>query len=64
MPIYDYICTKCRKTTEIMEKYEEKTEMCPHCLNRGMKRLVGAGGFTFKNPAGTTQRRTQNDISE
>jgi putative FmdB family regulatory protein len=61
MPIYPYVCKLCGNYTEILEKHADKSVCCPKCLNNELERVVGAGAFTFKNPAGTTQKRGWNN---
>jgi len=49
MPTYDYECTKCKHTFEILQKMSDKPlEKCPKC-GAIVKRLIGKGsGIIFK----------------
>ena len=39
MPIYDYICTKCGKVSDVWATMDERTKRCPKC-KRKMSRLI------------------------
>ncbi|MGV8074383.1 MAG: FmdB family zinc ribbon protein [Syntrophobacteraceae bacterium] len=48
MPIYEYECLKCGKTTEAMQKFSDPplTE-CGHC-NGEMRKLISMSAFHLK----------------
>jgi putative FmdB family regulatory protein len=50
MPIYEYICEKCHKKEEIIQRFgEEAPEVCPACSARGsLKKTVTTGSFHLK----------------
>jgi putative FmdB family regulatory protein len=49
MPTYDYLCTKCgRRFEEIQKMSDPPLTKCPSCRGK-LKRLIGAGvGVIFK----------------
>ena len=49
MPLYDYYCESCHKTTELLQKINDPiaTE-CPHCHQPHLKKQVSAAGFQLK----------------
>ncbi len=49
MPTYDYECTKCGHTFEVLQKMTDKPKStCPQCKGK-LRRLIGAGsGIIFK----------------
>ncbi len=49
MPTYEYECTKCNHTFEILQKMSDKPiAKCPKCEAK-VKRLIGSGsGIIFK----------------
>ena len=49
MPTYDYECTKCGHTFEMLQKMSDKPKStCPKCKGK-LRRLIGAGsGIIFK----------------
>lgn len=49
MPIYEYECTGCHHTFDLLQKLnEESTKQCPECLKDTAVRLVSAAGFQLK----------------
>lgn len=50
MPIYEYICEKCHKKEEIIQRFgDEAPELCPACSARGtLKKTVTTGSFHLK----------------
>ncbi len=50
MPIYEYACEQCQKTTEILQKIDEDSpEECPACGASGsMKKVVSNSAFHLK----------------
>ncbi|MBA3958035.1 MAG: zinc ribbon domain-containing protein [Parachlamydiaceae bacterium] len=45
MPTYGYLCSKCSKETEKLQKMsDEPLKTCPHCSGETLKRLPGGGG--------------------
>ena len=50
MPLYEYQCTKCRKTTEVLQKAKDKPlEKCPKCGGSVVK-LISSPAIQFKGP--------------
>lgn len=49
MPIYEYVCSKCKHNFEVIQKYTDPflTE-CPACKQHSLEKLVSAGGFILK----------------
>ncbi len=46
MPIYDYVCKACGKTSEIMHKISDPPETdCPECGKPELSKQVSAAGF-------------------
>ncbi|HSW92919.1 MAG TPA: zinc ribbon domain-containing protein [Gammaproteobacteria bacterium] len=49
MPIYEYQCTACGHTLEIMQKMAEAPlKHCPACQKDSLKKLISAAGFQLK----------------
>ncbi len=50
MPIYAYACEKCKKETELIQKFEDPApEKCEECGIEGqMKRILGLSNFHLK----------------
>lgn len=49
MPIYDYICPKCKKTKEVLffNKEELEVPVCKEC-ELEMERILGTCSFSLK----------------
>jgi putative FmdB family regulatory protein len=48
MPIYEYICGKCGKKTEVIQRVgEAPLRVCPHCGGR-LKKAFSAPAIQFK----------------
>jgi putative FmdB family regulatory protein len=48
MPIYEYVCEKCRKKTEVIQRMGEKPlKVCPHCGGK-LKKAISAPAIQFK----------------
>ena len=48
MPLYDYACQSCGRTTEILQRFEDPPlAICPHCGGE-MKKLLSAPAFHLK----------------
>lgn len=48
MPIYEYVCQSCGKTTEVIRTFREKPlRICPHCAGR-LKKAASAPAIHFK----------------
>lgn len=50
MPIFDYLCSKCNKTEEFLEKISETTPRYCDTCNDIMVRQFGTQRFVFKGP--------------
>jgi putative FmdB family regulatory protein len=51
MPIYEYQCTNsdCNHKFEYFQRTkEDRTEYCPHCNNKSLKKLISASSFVLK----------------
>ena len=49
MPIYEYQCEHCGKTTDIKHGFKETPDAtCPSCGGGPLKRLFSAAGIVFK----------------
>lgn len=40
MPIYEYHCEKCTKTSEVLVKNAHEPAVCPHCGSKRLTRLL------------------------
>ncbi|HTO75003.1 MAG TPA: FmdB family zinc ribbon protein [Thermoanaerobaculia bacterium] len=48
MPIYEYLCEKCRKKTEVIQRIGERPlRVCPHCGGK-LKKAISAPAIQFK----------------
>jgi len=48
MPLYEYQCQECRKTTEVLQKAKDKPlEKCPKCGGPVVK-LISSSAIQFK----------------
>jgi putative FmdB family regulatory protein len=48
MPIYEYVCGKCGKKTEVIQRVgETPIKVCPHCGGR-LKKAISAPAIQFK----------------
>jgi putative FmdB family regulatory protein len=48
MPIYEYVCSKCGKKTEIIQRMSDKPlTHCPHCGGK-VKKAISAPAIQFK----------------
>ena len=48
MPIYEYQCTNCGRTLEVMQKItDEPLETCPSCKGK-LRRLISLTSFQLK----------------
>ena len=48
MPIYEYVCNKCAKKTEVIQRMgEAPLKVCPHCGGR-LKKAFSAPAIQFK----------------
>lgn len=48
MPIYEYLCTKCKHETEILQNFhEEPKRVCPKCGGE-LKKLISKNAFHLK----------------
>ncbi|MGD0281696.1 MAG: zinc ribbon domain-containing protein [Dissulfurispiraceae bacterium] len=71
MPIYEYECLACRKTTEVMQKFSDAPlAECPECGGH-LKKLISNTSFVLKGtgwyktdyaakPTGTEKKSTGN----
>ena len=48
MPIYEYVCGKCQKKTEAIQRIgEAPLKVCPHCGGK-LKKAISAPAIQFK----------------
>jgi putative FmdB family regulatory protein len=48
MPIYEYVCGKCGRKTEVIQRVgEAPLKVCPHCGGR-LKKAISAPAIQFK----------------
>jgi len=48
MPIYEYLCTKCRQHTEVMQRMSDPPlTKCPSCSGK-LRKLVSNTSFVLK----------------
>jgi len=48
MPIYEYVCEKCGKKTEVIQRVGERPlKVCPHCSGK-LKKAISAPAIQFK----------------
>src|SRR5689334_10317383 len=48
MPIYEYVCSKCARKTEIIQRIGDKPPAhCPHCGGK-VKKAISAPAIQFK----------------
>jgi putative FmdB family regulatory protein len=48
MPIYEYVCGKCGKKTEVIQRVgEAPIKVCPHC-GGPLKKAISAPAIQFK----------------
>ena len=49
MPIYEYQCTGCHHTFDVLQKInDEPVKQCPKCSENKAVKLVSAAGFQLK----------------
>ena len=69
MPIYEYQCTACNHTCDVLQKiHDAPKKTCPNCEKDSLVRLVSATTFQlkgtgwyatdFKNPSSNAQSST------
>jgi putative FmdB family regulatory protein len=48
MPLYEYVCNKCAKRTEVIQRMgDAPLKVCPHCGGR-LKKAISAPAIQFK----------------
>ena len=48
MPIYEYVCEKCHRKTEVIQRMGERPlKVCPHCGGK-LKKAFSAPAIQFK----------------
>lgn len=62
MPIYPFLCLKCKKEFEVItltvgEAEEEANQICPVCCSNDTKKLIGSFMWRFGSPAGDRNER-------
>ena len=77
MTIYEYLCKKCNKKHEILQKMSEPARtQCPDCGQETLQKQVSAAGFQLKGtgwyvtdfkdkkPAAATEKPSDNAAGE
>src|SRR5512141_1338645 len=48
MPLYEYVCQKCKRKTEVLQRMNERPlRICPHCGGK-LKKAFSAPAIQFK----------------
>ena len=48
MPLYEYVCQKCKRKTEVLQRMKERPlRICPHCGGK-LKKAFSAPAIQFK----------------
>jgi putative FmdB family regulatory protein len=48
MPLYEYVCQKCKRKTEVLQRMRERPlRICPHCGGK-LKKAFSAPAIQFK----------------
>jgi len=49
MPFYEYVCSNCGATTEILQRISDPpATTCPKCSTEGLTKQISAAGFRLK----------------
>ena len=49
MPLYEYVCQKCGRKTEVLQGWKEgPLRICPHCGGKKLKKAFSAPAIQFK----------------
>ena len=49
MPLYEYVCQKCGRKTEVLQGMKEgPLRTCPHCGGKKLKKAFSAPAIQFK----------------
>ena len=49
MPFYEYVCSNCGATTEILQRISDPpATTCPKCNTEGLTKQISAAGFRLK----------------
>lgn len=49
MPLYEYHCNHCDKTTEALQKFsDEPLTNCPHCHESSLHKVISQTAFQLK----------------
>jgi putative FmdB family regulatory protein len=49
MPIYEYQCSGCGHTIEVMQRMSDKPmDMCPNCSKPLLQKIISRSGFQLK----------------
>ena len=59
MPLYDYLCKKCDKTSELLIRSSSSVPACPHCGSEELQRLLSAPVAPGKSAGILSGARTQ-----
>lgn len=58
MPLFDFRCTACDKTFELLVR-PSQTPSCPHCKGEALEKLVSCPAPPAQSPALVKQARAQ-----
>lgn len=49
MPLYEYVCEKCKRKTEVLQGMKDRPlRICPHCGGKKLKKVFSAPAIQFK----------------
>ncbi|MCX7120638.1 MAG: zinc ribbon domain-containing protein [Gammaproteobacteria bacterium] len=49
MPLYEYHCTNCNESTELLQKMsDEPAKTCPHCHKDDLVKQISSSSFQLK----------------
>ncbi|OGT45486.1 MAG: hypothetical protein A3E82_03590 [Gammaproteobacteria bacterium RIFCSPHIGHO2_12_FULL_38_11] len=49
MPLYEYHCTNCNESTELLQKLsDEPKKICPHCHQASLVKQISSTHFQLK----------------
>ena len=49
MPLYEYVCEKCKRKTEVLQGMRDRPlRICPHCGGKKLKKAFSAPAIQFK----------------
>lgn len=73
MPIYEYECTQCKRTFEVLQKFNDSPiEKCLLCQGAPVKKLISPSAFVLKGagfyvndyPSASRKKGSESEKSE